>query len=118
MATCANWLFNILFSQVSNLAIENTAWKFYTLFICLNAIDFVLIAFFFPETKGEAPASVVSCASRLMSSICRQVVGRDGQRVRGRGRPSRRTRIGYAGGKGGRRARVTDRSCPSSILSG
>lgn len=52
VATCANWLFNILFSQVSNLAIENTQWRYYILFICLNAIDFIAIALFFPETKG------------------------------------------------------------------
>jgi len=54
VATCANWLFNILFSQVSNLAIQNVSWKFYILFICLNAIDFVVIALFFPETKGKS----------------------------------------------------------------
>jgi hypothetical protein len=53
VATCANWLFNILFSQVSNLAIENISWKYYILFICLNALDFVVIALFFPETKGK-----------------------------------------------------------------
>ena len=53
VATCANWLFNILFSQVSNLAIENVSWKYYILFICLNAVDFVVIFFFFPETKGK-----------------------------------------------------------------
>lgn len=54
VATCANWLFNILFSQVSNLAIENVSWKYYILFICLNAIDFVVIFLFFPETKGKS----------------------------------------------------------------
>ena len=55
VATCANWAFNILFSQVSNLAISNVSWRYYLLFICLNAIDFVIIALFFPETKGTLP---------------------------------------------------------------
>ena len=52
VATCANWAFNVLFSQVSNLAMENVQWRYYLLFILLNAIDFVAIALFFPETKG------------------------------------------------------------------
>ncbi|OSC98277.1 general substrate transporter [Trametes coccinea BRFM310] len=54
VATCANWAFNVLFSQVSNLAINNISWKYYLVFICLNAIDFVIIALFFPETKGKS----------------------------------------------------------------
>ncbi|KAI0671410.1 general substrate transporter [Trametes maxima] len=53
VATCANWAFNVLFSQVSNLAINNISWRYYLVFICLNAIDFVIIALFFPETKGK-----------------------------------------------------------------
>ncbi len=52
VATCANWALNVLFSQVSNLAIANISWKYYLVFICLNAIDFVIIILFFPETKG------------------------------------------------------------------
>ncbi|PCH42241.1 general substrate transporter [Wolfiporia cocos MD-104 SS10] len=53
VATCANWAFNVLFSQVSNLAIANVSWKYYLLFILLNAMDFVIIALLFPETKGK-----------------------------------------------------------------
>ncbi|EKM58415.1 uncharacterized protein PHACADRAFT_252717 [Phanerochaete carnosa HHB-10118-sp] len=54
VATCANWAFNVLFSQVSNLALNNVSWRYYLLFIILNAIDFVVIALFFPETKGKS----------------------------------------------------------------
>ncbi|KAJ3476109.1 hypothetical protein NLI96_g11389 [Meripilus lineatus] len=53
VATCANWAFNVLFSQVSNLAMSNIRWKYYVVFIILNAIDFVIIGLFFPETKGK-----------------------------------------------------------------
>jgi hypothetical protein len=56
VATCANWIFNVLFSQVSTLAITNISWKYYLVFICLNAVDFVVIALFFPETKGASSA--------------------------------------------------------------
>lgn len=52
-ATCANWLFNVLFSEASPVALQNTAWKYYMVFVVLNAIDFVIIAFLFPETKGK-----------------------------------------------------------------
>ncbi|PIL35409.1 MFS general substrate transporter [Ganoderma sinense ZZ0214-1] len=53
VATCANWAFNVLFSQVSNIAIVNISWKYYVVFIVLNAVDFVIMALFFPETKGK-----------------------------------------------------------------
>lgn len=53
VATCANWAFNVLFSQVSNLAMAKISWKYYIIFIVLNAIDLVVIAIFFPETKGK-----------------------------------------------------------------
>ncbi|OSX58727.1 hypothetical protein POSPLADRAFT_1172955 [Postia placenta MAD-698-R-SB12] len=53
VATCANWALNVLFSQVSNLAIANISWKYYLVFICLNTVDFVVITIFFPETKGK-----------------------------------------------------------------
>lgn len=67
VATCANWLFNILFSQVSNLAINNISWKFYLLFIILNFIDFIIIALFFPETKGtlSPSASPLQCSDHV-----------------------------------------------------
>ncbi|KAF8910867.1 general substrate transporter [Mucidula mucida] len=53
VATCCNWAFNVLLSQVSPLAMDNVGWKFYLLFILLNLCDFVVILFFFPETKGK-----------------------------------------------------------------
>ena len=53
VATCANWAFNVLFSQVSPIAMANVTWRFYVVFICLNFISFVVIALFFPETKGK-----------------------------------------------------------------
>lgn len=52
LATCCNWAFNVLFSQVSPIAMTNVKWKFYLLFVCLNFVSFIFIATFFPETKG------------------------------------------------------------------
>lgn len=39
MATCANWAFNVLLSQVSPLAMDSIGWKYYIVFIVLNTID-------------------------------------------------------------------------------
>jgi len=33
---------------------DSAGWKFYILFICLNFVDFGLIALVFPETKGPS----------------------------------------------------------------
>ena len=38
--------------KVSTIAITNISWKYYLVFICLNAVDFIIITLFFPETKG------------------------------------------------------------------
>jgi sugar porter (SP) family MFS transporter len=53
VATCSNWAMNVMISQVSPLGMDNIGWKFYMLFVVLNAIDFSIITAFFPETKGR-----------------------------------------------------------------
>jgi len=53
VATASNWAFNVMISEVSPIALENVGWKFYILFIVLNAVDLVIITLFFPETKGK-----------------------------------------------------------------
>ncbi|KAF8199532.1 sugar transporter [Pholiota molesta] len=52
-ATCSNWAFNTLLSQVAPLGIQNDGWRFYMLFVVLNFVDLVAIVLFFPETKGK-----------------------------------------------------------------
>ncbi|KAF7424377.1 hypothetical protein PC9H_009684 [Pleurotus ostreatus] len=54
VATCANWAFNVLLSQVSPIGMTNVKWKFYLLFVALNFVDFIIITLFFPETKGKS----------------------------------------------------------------
>ncbi|KAA1467691.1 general substrate transporter [Dentipellis sp. KUC8613] len=54
VATCANWAFNVMLSETSPIAMNNIGWKFYMLFVALNTVDFVIIAIFFPETKGRS----------------------------------------------------------------
>ncbi|KAH7343603.1 general substrate transporter [Rhizoctonia solani] len=52
-ATCTNWAFNVLFGQTSPIGLENSAWKYYLLFVCLNVFSFFMVLLFFPETKGK-----------------------------------------------------------------
>ncbi|EUC62350.1 MFS sugar transporter, partial [Rhizoctonia solani AG-3 Rhs1AP] len=52
-ATCTNWAFNVLFGQTSPIGLENSAWKYYLLFVCLNVFSFFMVLIFFPETKGK-----------------------------------------------------------------
>ncbi|KAF4571348.1 hypothetical protein EYR36_008677 [Pleurotus pulmonarius] len=54
VATCANWAFNVLLSQVSPIGMTNVKWKFYLLFVALNFVDLIIITLFFPETKGKS----------------------------------------------------------------
>ncbi|EJD07134.1 sugar transporter [Fomitiporia mediterranea MF3/22] len=54
VATCCNWAFNVLFSEVSPIGLAHSSSKFYILFVCLNAFSFVVIFAFFPETKGKS----------------------------------------------------------------
>ncbi|EIM91152.1 general substrate transporter [Stereum hirsutum FP-91666 SS1] len=53
-ATCANWAMNVLISEVAPIGLDNSGYKFYILFIVLNAVDFIVILWFFPETKGKS----------------------------------------------------------------
>ncbi|TDL20783.1 sugar transporter [Rickenella mellea] len=54
VATCSNWGTNVMISEVSPIAMTNIGWKYYLMFVCLNALSFVIIALFFPETKGKS----------------------------------------------------------------
>jgi sugar porter (SP) family MFS transporter len=54
VATCSNWAFNTLLSQVAPLGLAKVGWKFYLLFVFLNLADFIAITMFFPETKGKS----------------------------------------------------------------
>ncbi|KZT35508.1 general substrate transporter [Sistotremastrum suecicum HHB10207 ss-3] len=53
VATCCNWLLNVLISEVSPIGMGHVGWRYYILFIALNAFDFIFILLFFPETKGK-----------------------------------------------------------------
>lgn len=44
---------NVVLSETSPIAMANVGWKIYLLFVCLNAVDVIIIVAFFLETKGK-----------------------------------------------------------------
>ncbi|KAJ4497443.1 sugar transporter [Lentinula lateritia] len=53
VATCCNWAFNTMLSQVSPIGISNVGYKFYLVFVCCNFVNLIVMVVFFPETKGK-----------------------------------------------------------------
>lgn len=44
VATCSNWAMNVMISQVSPIGMDNIGWRFYLVFVALNAVDFGLVS--------------------------------------------------------------------------
>ncbi|KAG6868675.1 hypothetical protein C0993_012178 [Termitomyces sp. T159_Od127] len=42
-----------MIGQVAPIGMSKVSWKFYMLFVALNFVDMIIIALFFPETKGK-----------------------------------------------------------------
>lgn len=54
ISVCSNVLVNIFFNQISPIAFASVGWKYYSLFICTNAVGAVVVFMMFPETKGKS----------------------------------------------------------------
>ncbi|KAK1585662.1 general substrate transporter [Colletotrichum navitas] len=53
ISACANWLFNFLVAEVSPHAMENIGYRYYIVYSCITLFTFVVLFFFYPETKGR-----------------------------------------------------------------
>ena len=53
MATVTNWIFNLLFAQVSPIALEAIGYRYFYLFMVLNILDGTIFWLFYPETRGK-----------------------------------------------------------------
>lgn len=52
-ATFVNWSLNLVFAQVSPLALSGISFKYFCVFFVTNLISAVCYVFFYPETKGK-----------------------------------------------------------------
>ncbi|KAI8137862.1 general substrate transporter [Fennellomyces sp. T-0311] len=52
IATITNWIFNLIFAQVSPIALESIGYKYFYVFMVFNIVDGTIFWLFYPETKG------------------------------------------------------------------
>ncbi|KAK2051952.1 general substrate transporter [Colletotrichum caudatum] len=53
ISACANWLFNFLVAEVSPHALDKMGYRYYIVYACITLFTFIVIFFFYPETKGR-----------------------------------------------------------------
>lgn len=83
IAVCCNVLVNIVFNQVSPIAFAHVGWKYYSLFLCTNAIGAVVVFLIFPETKGKSLEEISAIfVMRLLIQICQPLKIRCWSRVK------------------------------------
>lgn len=54
LAAATSWLFNFMVAEVTPVAINSIAWKYYIVFTVCSAAGCVAIYFFYPETQGRS----------------------------------------------------------------
>lgn len=54
LSTAISWLFNFLVAEVTPTAFTNIGWKYFLVFLTLNALFVPIIYYFFPETSGRS----------------------------------------------------------------
>ncbi|KAJ5144652.1 sugar transporter [Penicillium atrosanguineum] len=54
LGAATNWIFNFMVVEVTPIGIQNLGWRFYIIWIVLNAAMIPTIYFFYPETAGRS----------------------------------------------------------------
>ncbi|KAM3413823.1 hypothetical protein BST61_g10506 [Cercospora zeina] len=54
MSGCSNWLFNFMVAEVTPVAFDHIAWKYYLVYVCTNALSVIVFYLFLPETKNRS----------------------------------------------------------------
>ncbi|PYH91366.1 general substrate transporter [Aspergillus ellipticus CBS 707.79] len=54
LGAATNWIFNFMVVEFTPIGIQNLGWKFYTIWIALNAAMVPVIYAFYPETAGRS----------------------------------------------------------------
>lgn len=53
LGAATNWIFNFMVVEITPIGIQNLGWRFYTIWIALNAAMVPVIYVFYPETAGR-----------------------------------------------------------------
>jgi hypothetical protein len=54
VGTATNWLFNFMVVEITPIGIQNLGWRFYIIWIVLNAVMVPTMYLFYPETAGRS----------------------------------------------------------------
>ncbi|OOF90688.1 hypothetical protein ASPCADRAFT_134979 [Aspergillus carbonarius ITEM 5010] len=54
LGAATNWMFNFMVVEITPIGIQNLGWKFYTIWVALNAAMVPVIYVFYPETAGRS----------------------------------------------------------------
>ena len=53
LGAATNWIFNFMVVEITPIGIENLGWRFYIVWVALNAAMIPVIYVFYPETAGR-----------------------------------------------------------------
>lgn len=53
LGAATNWIFNFMVVEITPIGIQNLGWRFYIVWIALNAAMIPVIYVFYPETAGR-----------------------------------------------------------------
>lgn len=54
LGAATNWIFNFMVVEVTPIGIQNLGWRFYIIWIVLNAAMVPTVYLFYPETAGRS----------------------------------------------------------------
>lgn len=53
LGAATNWIFNFMVVEITPIGIQNLGWRFYIIWIVLNAVMVPTVYLFYPETAGR-----------------------------------------------------------------
>jgi hypothetical protein len=53
LSTVTNWIFNLIFAQISPIALSSVGYRYFYAFMVFNIISATCFLFLYPETKGR-----------------------------------------------------------------
>lgn len=61
MGAATNWILNFMVVEITPIGIQNLGWRFYIIWVALNAAMVPTMYFFYPETAGRTLEDMDAC---------------------------------------------------------